>query len=390
MVGVGQFDVGSHFEAFVFGSSELVEEVTRSLATLNFIKPIESSRIFEDDRESLFFVVALCDFEDRRMVRVVARSLARITNPNAHKVLLAINPIDLRFEHFLFAQEASCHYTAYGIERDQNLRDYLKQVVIARRKEVRLDGVEEELQKASREGKPKAIKRISQRLSMLGKNHPDVLRHLVIALQLMHDYKRAAFYLRQLLELNPQDLWTCSEIMKVYMRLNPAEGYRILDENSDYSYIGPMEEDELNPLTLLVRPDYSETTLSFLTNRAGLAEHRKELDETIFLYRLALMHCNQETLRETLLLKFGSHLLKEASLESVEEAVKVFEEAVSFKGNNFGRAQLQLKQALGLQAKLRAAKPKVEEPPPEPELEEAENEPSIIVGDDEGDEIEIE
>src|SRR5690606_34348036 len=123
-----QFNKRIAREAFVFGDETFFQEIKRNLEALDFIKPIPARMFTGDARPEVYFVIAQADFADVIKLQDVARHFALHKDPNAHRVMHVASKTALAGEDLLFAQEIGANFTISGLERDLDLRAYVKRI----------------------------------------------------------------------------------------------------------------------------------------------------------------------------------------------------------------------------------------------------------------------
>ena len=216
-------------------------------------------------------------------------SIIRIDNPLAHKLIFATAPFQLRLEDLIFAFEVGVHYTVFGSGKENNLRNYLKMYALGLATKAEFEGMEETLKKAYQKGDKNIIKRTTLRLNSMGKDNPQVLKHLAIVCQLSQQYKKSIYHLKSLVEINPQDTWAIGQLLTNYARLNEANaGLKAIEEITDFRVIEGLEKSEFDILDNLPMRPFSPSLLDLLKNRAAIAITAAQPEEALYFLLLAL------------------------------------------------------------------------------------------------------
>lgn len=381
---MAKYNVTVNREIFIFGSAEEQEKVKRILAPLTFLMIREIS-LLEQKRPDMHFLIGFADFSDPRKLQYIARSFAAVKAQTAHKVIYANSPDRLSKEHLLFGAELGARFTAQGATKDEDLRKYIKKICVDVQEATSIAYYEQEMEKHYLAGDEAKLQVIAERLSEMPKDNEEVLRAQCLLSQYQGKFEKVEFYLKRLLQTNPQSLWAANGLGRLYLRSGRiAEGIELLEKlsqfhelNSErflelgnaYINIGDAEHarnalekgaeliqdppgderfkeskakaeiidrDAIKALSYLPKP-YSADMVAFLNMRAIIMMREGKKKEAMELYRMAWEGMpSDRIMRAKLRFNMGIGYVK---VEQIDQALACFDESVRLGGADFGRAQ---------------------------------------------------
>lgn len=372
-------------EAFILGDRLVAKEITTALTPLNFLQ-IRTPAELSSARRGLHFIVAICDFTNLENMQVVARILTKIDATDAHKIIYATEPATLDQQHLFFSIELGSRFTVSGHNKNSQLKDYIKRIVLGSQIQQSLTNIESELQYCYTARDDRGLQKIADRLTQFPKDNEEVLKLQAIASRHLRLLNKSVYYLRRLLTVNPQNLWAAGELGRMYLRSNRiAEGLEVLEKLSQFhdlnservlelgnayltsgrtnkaeraytigsKMIGSSSDDSRfieglakvkvtegdvqSALAILGRPTLSENVLTFINMRAILAIRNGQVRDGIRYYQLAIEGChNDNIVRAKLYFNTGLALMK---LKEEENAVLAFQKSLELGGAEFNRAK---------------------------------------------------
>jgi hypothetical protein len=193
---------------YLHGKTEDVDHMRKLLKGHYFLAPRNALEMPSYIDEPTFVAYSV-NFSEMDQVQKMARTMESLSSPNIHKIIFINYPTQLEETELLFCKEIGARYTAFGSTRDDDFKDYLKQVCVAVHKVGSIEHIEDHLQTAVNAGKKDDIAKIFAKLREM-KPTQEVLRLLVLAAKEIPNFKRAEFYLKQMLRQNSQNLWAAN------------------------------------------------------------------------------------------------------------------------------------------------------------------------------------
>ena len=336
---VSQFGLGVNRKIFILGRPSVSKPIEKQLNSLSFLVSAPCQELFvETDR--FHVVVAPCDFADETQVKVVMRSMLRINNPFAHKVIYCLKPAQPRIDQLLFGVVLEGNYVAFGPEKDFRLRTYLKRVALQQPAAAGVALIESQLEEAIAQKNNGFVRKIYHKLNTLNKDQGKIIELKIKACIVLGQQQKALFLLKRLLEVDPQNLWAVNTVSNIYLKNNQGKkGLEFLTYDSELGGCGPLEDQPdsgFNCLNLLKNQEFPESVKSFLDTRAALALQCSDYDEALVYYRFAEQASFKNPVgRAKVLYNMGLIYLK---VRNIAEAKNCFEQSVELGGNKFNKA----------------------------------------------------
>ena len=202
---------------FIFGEKDVAQHITRYLASLNFLSSMSTSQVFEE-RDAFHIIIAPCNLSKKQDLLILTRLFKRLKNPNMLKTIYSLDPEPVSFEQVMFGLSLGADYVASGEQKDMNLKNYLKRTSLNMGEDASMNKLSEILDKAVRESNRDKIKQIYSKLSQLDKENSLILKMKAQACKAMGKNGKAPFFIKKMLEINPQDLWAASALGKAFMQ----------------------------------------------------------------------------------------------------------------------------------------------------------------------------
>lgn len=375
------FSIQVNRELFVFGNDEDQNVISKAFEPLSFIR-VRNAQYINQGSNDLSFVVALCDYTNGKTLASVAKFLTTLENPNVHKILMVSSPQDITSTELLFAAEIGAHYVAAGIEKEVDLRRYVKRIALQAEQLGSITHFENEVSRLVRKGDAKGLAALDARLAELSKDSEEVLKLRALVNYKLGKFNRFESFLKQTLQINPQNLWAASELGKHFLRMRkPREGIALLEKLSRFhdlnterylclgnAYLnvgdhkraeatfekglaldpddGRLEEglakvkimqgDTASALDLLHDTTFSEGVISFLNMRAIMFIKSREFEDGYALYHRAIKHSpDNDVVKAKLHYNLGLGYIRN---NHPDKAALEFEKSIELGGKNFRRA----------------------------------------------------
>jgi tetratricopeptide (TPR) repeat protein len=388
-------------DVFILGDAGIVEKIKLALAPLPDLV-FKPANLLVEENPSPHIIIGICDFTDVANMQIVARAFHRYDCVSSHKIVYSPSRSDLDQQHLFFSIELGSRFTAYGPNRDYKLKEYIKRTVILSDSDQSYSHMEADITAVKLKGDNDALDEISKQLTKFSQKNESVLRLQAIVSQHLLRINKSVFYLRKILEINPQNLWAANELGRLFLRSNRiSEGVEILEKLSQFhdlnsermlhlgdAYlkanklpeaenvyakghqlvgVGPHDTrfregiakvkvaqgDVTSALSILNQAVLSEDVLGFLNMRAVISIRNGQLSDGIRFYQLALDGCREDKIvRSKLFFNMGLAYLK---LEDFSRAVDVLKESVELGGTHFTRGQKPLLRAQSYLKKKNAA-----------------------------------
>ncbi len=228
------FNINFIREIFLLGEDQYVSMLKKVLKTFNFLVP-RSGRDYSSTREETHFLVAAVDFRAPAQVQAYVRLFSELSSALAHKIAFVIDPDTVTREQMLLFSEIGVRFTAFGLRRTDDLKDYIKRVCVEAQQVGSLDREAIELEQARKKPDVYALRRIADRLKNIPVQTEEVHRMIAVAAVAGGDLKRAEIHLKKLLHVNPQNLWAANTLGRMYIKSGRVgEGVEVLERLSKY------------------------------------------------------------------------------------------------------------------------------------------------------------
>lgn len=406
--GQSMYTVNRTYEVFLFGSTQFIAATKKSVGTLNFVAFPDKSTL-QHPRDISFFAIAAVDFSRSETLQQAAADFAKIESPLVYKLVLVVSTQAMTQEQLLFCVEIGARFTFSGPVKEEDLRGYIKKVVLDSRQTGSQAFFAGEMAKFERNRDQSGLAILSERM---GKELPETdesIRLFVNINVLLVRPKKVEAYLKRALALNPQSLWAANELGKLYLRTGrAAEGIELLEKLSQFNSlngerflelgnaylnsgqskkaetafnqgdkIAPGRDDRFRDGMLKVaildsdkkkmkefmgtNTEYSKETVSFLNTRAIMAMRAGKHQEGLALYGTAISGSKSDsTITAKLRFNEGLGFMKAGK---VDQAIASFEQSVKLGGTKFQKAGRNLKvaQSIARQQEKAISQPKTAE-----------------------------
>lgn len=380
---ISPFQVNQSRRLFIQGDDWFVHHIRGTLKALDYLVYTPWNQ-YTVDASHQHVIIFSCNFNKPESVQNLAKSFAENYSPLAYKVIYVTEPTLLRREPLLFAAEIGARFTVHGHAQDEHLRQHMKSIMFQDAPQNSLLKLEEELYQGQRAGDRDSAQRVLQKLEKYNKNQEDVLRVLILTYEMLDKPKQVEFYLKKVLQLNPQSLWAANKLGRFYLkRQDVARGIEILERLSQFHELNSeryytlgnaylncgetdqakkafhqgekltagkderfqeglckaqlMEGDKPGALALLKGKPLSNDTISFLNMRAIMAMRLKKADEGFRLYELALDGAKTNNLFSAKL--YFNMGLAYARQKDLKKAQACLENSTQLGGSQFQRAK---------------------------------------------------
>lgn len=382
------YTINRTYEVFLLGNGEFVQKVKKHVGTLNFVVFPETSTLHHP-RDMSFFTVSAVDFSRPDSLQQIAADFEKIATPMAYKLVYVTSQQPLTQEQLLFCVEIGARFTFAGPLRDEELRNYIKKVVLDSRQAGSQAFFVAEMAKFERNRDQAGLSNLSERMARELPESDETFRLLVNINIMLGRPKKVEVFLKKALSLNPQSLWAANELGKIYLRTGrAAEGIELLEKLSQFNNlngerflelgnaylnsgqsqkaetafsqgdkIAPgrdgrfrdgmlkaaiLDEDKSKIKAYMgTKTEYSRETISFLNTRAIMAMRAGKHHEGLALYGTAISGIKTDVIiAAKLRFNEGLGYMKAGK---VEEAIHSFEQSVKLGGTKFQKAERSLK-----------------------------------------------
>lgn len=339
---------------FIFGEKDVAQHITRYLASLNFLSSMSTSQVFEE-RDAFHIIIAPCNLSKKQDLIILTRLFKRLKNPNMLKTIYSLDPEPVSFEQVMFGLSLGADYVASGEQKDMNLKNYLKRTSLNMGEDASMNKLSEILDKAVRESNRDKIKQIYSKLSQLDKENSLILKMKAQACKAMGKNGKAPFFIKKMLEINPQDLWAASALGKAFMQESQHQkALDVLLETSeiygDYHPTDTVDRSKMECLQMKIDGKPSKDITDFLSTRGTLSYMDEQFEEANYFFSLGSMLSNHDPVEKAkLLFHHGQSLLKQ---ENYWQAKEVWEESAKLGGAKYNRAIKCLQQLQPILAKI--------------------------------------
>lgn len=380
---ISPYQVNQSRRLFIQGDDWFVHHIRHTLKALDYLVYTPWNQ-YTVDAQHQHVIIFSCNFNKQESMQALARSFEESYSPLAYKIIYATEPTLLRREPLLFATEIGARFTVYGASQDENLRQHIKSILFLDAPQASLLKLEEEIIQAQRKGDREEVQRILQKLEKYNKSQEEVIRVLVLAFDVLDKPKQVEFYLKKILQLNPQSLWAANTLGRFYIqRQDVARGIEVLERLSQFhelnseryftlgnaylncgetdrakdafdkgehltagkderfqeglSKVQLMEGARQGALGLLKGKSLSNDVISFLNMRAIMAMRLKREDEGFRLYQLAIDGAKGNQISEAKL--YFNMGLAYARQNELKKAQSCLQSSRQLGGHQFQRAQ---------------------------------------------------
>jgi tetratricopeptide (TPR) repeat protein len=235
-----------HQQVIALGSSPHTELLRRGLAPLNFVQFKAASDPADVDISAQFLILAV-DFANLAALQLLAKWVMSLPQFSGVLAIYSVGARSLTEEDLLFGVELGVKRTFFGVQRDEDLRAFVKKHALEMTVHGSMAYVASEVFKSLRRG-DEAIKVQLDKLAAMDRDSEEVNRLQAILFEAIADYGRMEFHLKHTLRINPDNLWAANKLGQHYLRnRRAAEGIEILQKLSRFH--------ELNAERLLVLGD---------------------------------------------------------------------------------------------------------------------------------------
>lgn len=367
---------------FLRGDHGAIKRVTQLLKPLEFLVPTPWEQ-YDGGALQEHLVIWAGSLATKAEMGAAEKSFAELGSPLSYRIIFATEPAYLRRETLLFCVEIGARYTAYGTNREEELRAHVKSAFTPDAERDTFSKLFEELIEARVEYNVEVLKNIGARLESFNKDREEVLRLHVLLNEALRKPRQVEFYLKRILELNPQSLWAANELGRHYIaHRDVARGIEVLEKLSRFhelsrerlhtlgnAYLNAGEAnaartafakgDELSEgedarfrigmgkadllegkteaaHNLLQGRQFSADVISFLNMRAIMAMRTNDSAEGFRLYHAAVEGASGDALCSAKL-RFNMGLAY-ARIRDLEKAEECFSESTRLGGREFCRA----------------------------------------------------
>lgn len=370
-------------EVYVLGDEASVAAVRRLLQGFEFLT-VRDGRYASHSGEAEHFVLGAVDFDSTEALQELARSFNEVKAVSAHKIIYASAPEKLAESHLLFAYEIDARFVAYGSDRNEELKTYIKRLCREAGETGSLKEYAEDLETARRSGDGNGLKKVLEKLKQLPGNSEEVTRLLAKAYVILNDWKSAEKTLKKLLRLNPQDLWAANALGRMYLRSGRTQagidvlgrlslyhdlnGERLYELGNANFQVGELEDaekafragnnlnggsdpkvrdalvkvrlergDENDALSIAGKKGYSSEVVSYLNTKAIFAIRQDRIREGMASYTKALNGVAESNtkIKAKILFNIGLAFLR---LKEWKKARQTFAESSRIGGDDFPKA----------------------------------------------------
>jgi tetratricopeptide (TPR) repeat protein len=378
-----KFNINVVRELLIYGEPQYEQALRKLVKPYHFINA-RTSRDAVGDRTELHFVVYALDFAASRQVQDLVRVFSEQTGSYVHKIVYAVAPDELSQEILLLLQELGARHVSFGVSKNDDFRDHVKRICVEKHQIGSLDAYELDLELCYRSLDTDGVRQIIAKLKDLPASNEGVLRLVAMASLYTGETRRAEAALKNLLQLNPQNLWAANTLGKLYLRTNRAalgietlrklsrfhelNSDRLLTLGNAATLAGQIDvaEDALKKgetltggadgrfqeglaklklarhdvkgaLQVLAGRGFSEDVISFLNMKAILAMRSGRFDEGMQYYDHALVGCGDDKpLKARIKFNVG---LAYARNNNIQQAHAAFLESQTLGGHFFQRAK---------------------------------------------------
>lgn len=380
------YSVHVNRDLHVIGSVGDLAAIEKILSPLNFIH-VKDARDVMTVRESLFFVVAILDFQSLRALQAISALFSRIDTMKGvrpHRVIFVSTSLPLSEQQLLFGVEIGAAFMAHGPSREEELRAHIKRISLEAGDRATATSLEKELELAHWRQDQAGMRALEKKIGDLPGDQESTWKLQAKLANAMLQPKKEEHYLKRILAVNSQNLWAANALGKLFLRQHRvAEGIEILrkmsvfhdlnaerhfeignaflysgknlearsafqraDElasGSDTRFKDGLAKVELNEgnvdgaLSVLNGRPFSYDVLSFLNMKAIMAIRSGKFGEGFTWYDRAMKGCDQSDQVMQARLHFNRGLGYTRSNEP-DKAIKAFEESLKLGGNKFKRA----------------------------------------------------
>lgn len=380
---VSPYQVNQSRRLFIQGDDWFVHHIRQTLKSLDYLVYTPWNQ-YTVDAQHQHVIIFSCNFNKQESMQNLARSFEDSYSPLAYKIVYVTEPTLLRREPLLFAAEIGARFTVHGNAQDENLRQHIKSILFLDVPQASLLKLEEEIFQAQRKGDRDEVQRVLQKLERYNKNQEDVMRVLVLAHEVLDKPKQVEFYLKKILNLNPQSLWAANMLGRFYLRRQDvARGIEVLERLSQFHELNSerfytlgnaylncgegerakeafskgeeltagkderfqegqckanlIEGGRQGALGILKGKPLSNDIISFLNMRAIMAMRLKRADEGFRLYQLAIDGAKGNQISEAKL--YFNMGLAYARQKDLKKAQNCLQSSSQLGGHHFQRAQ---------------------------------------------------
>lgn len=367
---------------FIFGDDTFRKHLGNSLSVLQFLIPL-SFEEYKNDLVQQHFVVVHCDFESTFDIQNVVLFFERIKSPLAYTIIYSSNDKPVTQSHLLLGIELGAKYIVSGARKEETLRNHIKGVVTDNGDEKIFSTLEEEIERCFFERDNKGFAEVHEQLRQLDKYNEKTLRLMVLFNKRVNRQKKVEFYLKKILQINPQSLWAANMLGKLYLRRGEAsKGIELLEKISHFqdlngerlktlgnAYLNSgncqqalkvfKKVENLNPndselkegvlkaeiindnsknrvLEALDDRKLSKDLISFLNTRAIMEIKIGNYDKGFELYKTALKGVEDNICAAKISFNMGLGYIR---LNEIAKAREYFDQSIQFGGDAFKRAE---------------------------------------------------
>ncbi|MFK7827778.1 MAG: tetratricopeptide repeat protein [Oligoflexales bacterium] len=337
-----QLSFGGNCKAFIFGTPEQIKHIAKTIASLSLIQPEDKGDLFSEET-AFHIVIACCDFSDLLSVKAVKRSLQRIGTANTLKIIYCVKPEYPRMDQLLFGHAIGGRYVAFGADKDDRLRNFIKAFLFSARKESSsFQKMGLNLKQAICNHERTKINSLYHKLNEMGKDVSIGLMRLKIdACMALGQNQKAGIFLKQILQQNGQDLWAIVRLIKLYCaKKSPESAIEAISLHSELGECGVSRSlliGEFNCFDLLKNVEHPKVVQEFLACFAGLYVLQENTDEALMYYSYALSASSKASISKAkILFNIGQIYLKQKKLS---EAKEFFSESLKLGGKDYNQAK---------------------------------------------------
>jgi hypothetical protein len=279
--------LGINREVFVLAPPEIRPQIEKSLTTLQCATLVSPKELIHN-RNGEHYIVCPCSFTDAKSIDLLRKIFRRYLSKNVRKVVYSLSPGYLGIDQILFCQEIGASFVGHGMEPLQSVREYIKRSITRRDSSHLIASTKARMNEINHENERAFVKLASDLVK--AKTHEPPVLQLIAQLNLKANKpKKTLFYLKKILETNPQDLWSTNLYAKTCLKISSAqECLENLNTYSDFTYMNA-NTDLLPSLTRIPNLDYQKETIDFLNLRASLAGSVGQKNEAIYFLELLLL-----------------------------------------------------------------------------------------------------
>ncbi|NRA46008.1 MAG: tetratricopeptide repeat protein [Oligoflexales bacterium] len=328
-------------KASIFGMSEQVKHIAKTIASLSLIQPEHKGDLFSEET-GFHIVIACCDFSDLLSVKALKRTFLRIKSPNTLKIVYCLKPEYPRMDQLLFGHAIGAAYVSFGADKDDRLRAFIKAFLFSARKESSsLNKIEVGLKQAIANHERTKINSLYHKLNEIGKDTSlSIMRLKVDACIALGQRQKAGVFIKQILQQNGQDLWAIIRLVKLYCaKRSPESAIEAISLHSELGECGVSSSlliGEFNCFGLLDYVEQPSIVRDFLICFAGLYTMQENHEEALIYYQYALSASSKSSTRKAkVLFKIGQIYHKQKRLS---EAKEYYTESLKVGGRKYSEA----------------------------------------------------